>query len=292
MKIVTLQCIFYRGGKTEAFKMDNFGCSTEKIIKNVMSNKTKYHITKRNIGIIIPVFNEEDNIVRLIKKIKGKYRDSLIIVVDDSYNKNIWHLIKKNKLRLDYIYRGKKLGRGSAIIVGLKKLIKNKKIKVFVEMDADHSHNPAELPRNINFFCKNSLDLLISSRYLKKSKIVHWGVKRRIFSLWANYLAKNLLKIPIYDFTNGYRIYSRKSVKKIIKNCGKIGGGFIVLSEILVELYINNLKIREIETRFVDRIRGGSSVSLKLILVSLYGLIKLYINKRKEINSIYRQKII
>ena len=292
MKIVTLQCIFYRGGKTEAFKMDNFGCSTEKIIKNVMSNKTKYHIKKRNIGIIIPVFNEEDNIVGLIKKIKGKYRDSFIIVVDDSYNKNIWHLIKKKKLRLDYIYRGKKLGRGSAIIVGLKKLIKNKKIKVFVEMDADHSHNPAELPRNINFFCKNSLDLLISSRYLKKSKIVHWGVKRRIFSLWANYLAKNLLKIPIYDFTNGYRIYSRKSVKKIIKNCGKIGGGFIVLSEILVELYINNLKIREIETRFVDRIRGGSSVSLKLIFVSLYGLIKLYINKRKEINSIYRQKII
>ena len=292
MKIVTLQCIFYRGGKTEVFKMDNFGCSTEKIIKNVMSNKTKYHITKRNIGIIIPTFNEEDNIVGLIKKIKGKYRDSLIIVVDDSYNKNIWHLIKKKKLRLNYIYRGNKLGRGSAIIVGLKKLIKNKKIKVFVEMDADHSHNPAELPRNINFFCKNSLDLLISSRYLKKSKIVHWGVKRRIFSLWANYLAKNLLKIPIYDFTNGYRIYSRKSVKKIIKNCGKIGGGFIVLSEILVELYINNFKIREIETRFVDRIRGGSSVSLKLILVSLYGLIKLYINKRKEINSIYRQKII
>ena len=77
-----------------------------------------------------------------------------------------------------------------------------------------------------------------------------------------------------------------------LKNCGKIGGGFIVLSEILVELYINNLKIREIDTRFVDRIRGGSSVTLKFILISLYGLIKLYINKRKEINSIYRQKII
>ena len=134
MKIVTLQCIFYRSGKTEACKMDNFGCSTEKIIKNVMSNKTKYHITKKNIGIIIPTFNEEDNIVGLIKKIKGKYRDSLIIIVDDSYNKNIWHLIKKKKLRLDYIYRGKKLGRGSAIIVGLKKLIK-KQLIYFINME-------------------------------------------------------------------------------------------------------------------------------------------------------------
>ena len=272
--------------------MDNFGCSTEKIIKNVMSNKTKYHIKKRNIGIIIPVFNEEDNIVGLIKKIKGKYRDSLIIVVDDSYNKNIWHLIKKKKLRLDYIYRGKKLGRGSAIIAGLKKLIKNMKIKVFVEMDADFSHDPDELPRNINFFYKNSLDLLIGSRYLTKSKIINWSLRRRIFSILANYLARNLLKIPIYDFTNGYRIYSKRSVKKIIKNCGKIGGGFIVLSEILVELYINNFKISEIKSTFIDRKRGESSISLKLILVSLFGIIKLYFNNRKQINSIYRRKII
>ena len=97
-----------------------------------------------------------------------------------------------------------------------------------------------------------------------------------------------MLKIPISDFTNGYRIYSKRSVKKITKNCGKIGDDFIMLSEILVELYINNLKIREIESIFVNRRRGESSVNLKLILVSLIGLIKLYFNKRKKINSIYR----
>ena len=253
---------------------------------------TRKRITKKNIGIVIPAFNEENNIERLVKKIKSKFKDSLIIIVDDSHHKKTWHLIRKKKLRVNYIHRGKKLGRGSAVIFGLKKLIKNKKIKVFVEMDADFSHNPAELPRNINFFRKKSLDLLIGSRYLKKSKIINWSLKRRVFSILANYLARSLLKIPVYDFTNGYRVYSKRAVKKIIKNCGKIDGGFIVLSEILLELHINNFKIKEIESIFVDRKRGESSISLKLILVSLYGLIKLYFNNRKEINLTYRQKTI
>ena len=244
---------------------------------------------KKNIGIVIPTFNEENNIVKLIKTIKSKFKDSLIVIVDDSLHKKIGHLIKKNKLKVSYIYRGKKLGRGSAVRIGLKKLLKNKKIKFFVEMDADFSHNPAELPKNINYFYKNSLDLLIGSRYLKKSKIINWSLSRRIFSFLANYLARNLLKIPISDFTNGYRIYSKNSVKKIIKNCGKVGGGFIMLSEILVELHINNFKIREIESIFVNRERGESSVNLKLILVSLLGLIKLYFNKKKRINLISRQ---
>ena len=69
-------------------------------------------------------------------------------------------------------------------------------------MDADFSHNPAELTKNINYFYKNSLDLLIGSRYLKKSKIINWSLSRRIFSFLANYLARNLLKILISDFCN------------------------------------------------------------------------------------------
>ena len=257
-----------------------------------MYNNIRNRIRKKNIGIIIPAFNEEDNIIKLIKKIKNKFKDSPLIVVDDSNHKKVLDLIKKNKLRVNYIHRGKKLGRGSAVMLGLKKLIKNKKIKIFVEMDADFSHNPAELPRNINFFYKNSLDLLIGSRYLKKSKIINWSLGRRVFSISANYLTRKLLKIPIYDFTNGYRMYSKKSVKIITRNCGKIGDDFIILSEILVELYINKLKINEIESIFVNRKGGESSVNLKLILDSFVGLIKLYISKRKKINLIYKHKVL
>jgi len=148
-------------------------------------------------------------------------------------------------------------------------------------MDADFSHNPAELKRNINFFFNNSLDLLIASRYLKRSKIINWSLSRKILSSLANFLARNLLQIPVTDFTNGFRIYSRRSAKKIINNCGKIGDGFIILSEILVVLHLNKFKINEIHSKFVNRIRGESSVDFKLILQSFVGLIKIYLKKRK-----------
>jgi dolichol-phosphate mannosyltransferase len=233
------------------------------------------------IAIIIPTYNEERNIERLIKNIKRYVGNILIIVVDDSNNNKISTIIKKKKLDILYFNRGKKTGRGSAIIFGLKKLLTKKKIKAFIEMDADFSHDPAELKRNINFFFNNSLDLLIGSRYLKRSKIINWSLSRRIFSYLANFLARNLLQIPITDFTNGFRIYSRRSAKKIINNCGKIGDGFIILSEILVILHLNNFKINEIHSKFVNRVRGESSVNFKLILQSFVGLIKIYLKKRK-----------
>ena len=233
------------------------------------------------IAIIIPAYNEEKNIERLINNIKHYVGKVLIVVVDDSNNNKISTIIKKKKLDILYFNRGKKLGRGSAIIFGLKKLLLKKKIKAFIEMDADFSHDPSELKRNINFFFNNSLDLLIASRYLKRSKIINWSLTRRIFSFLANFLARNLLQIPVTDFTNGYRIYSRRSANKIIKNCGKIGDGFIILSEILVELYLNNFKIDEIHSKFVNRLRGESSINFKLILESFIGLIKIYFKKRK-----------
>ena len=241
----------------------------------------------KQVAIIIPTYNEEKNIERLIKNIKHHVGNVLIIVVDDSDNNKTSLIIKKKKLGILYFNRGKKAGRGSAILFGLKKILVNKKIKVFIEMDADFSHNPAELKRNINFFLNNSLDLLIGSRYLKKSKIINWSLTRRIFSFLANFSAKILLQIPITDFTNGYRIYSRRSVKKIIKSCGKIGDGFIILSEILVQLYLNNFKIDEIHSKFVNRVRGESSINFKLILESFVGLIKIYIKKKKLENSLY-----
>ena len=149
-------------------------------------------------------------------------------------------------------------------------------------MDADFSHNPKEIKKNLIFFKKNKLDLLVSSRYLPKSKILNWGISRRFFSIISNFLAKMLLKIEVTDYTNGFRIYSRKSAQLIVKKCGNIGDGFIVLSEILLTIYLKNLKIGEVPTIFVNRKRGESSVNLLLIIQSLLGLIKLYFIKKNN----------
>ena len=238
-----------------------------------------------SIAIIIPTYKESDNIENLIFSILEFLKDPIIIIVDDSPNNEIQEKIKRfNNIR--YIYRGKKLGRGSAVIEGMKTLIKEEEINKIIEMDADLSHNPSEIENNLKIFEKNNLDLLISSRYLKDSRIINWGLERRIFSSLANKLAKFVLKIPITDYTNGFRIYSKNSTKHIIENCGNIGGGFIILSEILVELYFNNFKVKEVHSIFKNRIRGESSVNLRLIIESFFGLIKVYMKKRKIISKI------
>ena len=85
----------------------------------------------------------------------------------------------------------------------------------------------------------------------------------------------------LQDFTNGFRIYSKRSTQKIIKKCGNIGEGFIILSEIIVVLYNNGYKIDEVPSKFVNRKRGESSVNLRLIIESFFGLMKLFFIKSK-----------
>ena len=237
----------------------------------------------KSIGIVIPAYNEKENILKLIKGIR-KYLDCVIIIVDDSNNNDSQKILIKNKIKnIKYFNRGKKSGRGSAVLFGFKKLIKlKKKINCLVEMDADLSHSPTELKRNIRYFYKNSLDLLIGSRYLKESSIINWPISRKILSKLSNILARMLLGAPVKDYTNGYRFYSLKAAKKIISKCNKTGGGFIILSEIVLILWKSGFKISEIKTIFRNRTRGESSVNLSLIFQSLIGLFKLYLIKKSS----------
>tara|TARA_B100000963_G_scaffold325735_1_gene312206 strand:- start:107 stop:826 length:720 start_codon:yes stop_codon:yes gene_type:complete len=234
-----------------------------------------------NVGVIIPAYNEEENIGKLVESIKSFVPNSEIFVVDDSTN-NLTKKILENKSFVHFFHRGQKLGRGTAVIFGLNKALKKKSIDIFIEMDADFSHNPNELKEKIEYFKKYEIDMLIASRYTKNSKIMNWSIFRRIFSMLSNFLARLLLKIPCTDYTNGFRFYSKRAAEKVVNECGKIGGGFIVLSEILVVMHSNNFKIDELSTIFKNRKRGESSVSLKLIISSLFGLIKLYFLKKNK----------
>ena len=232
---------------------------------------------QNKVLIIIPTLNEEKNIVSLtnkILKINPKYE---ILIVDDSacIYKRPKKLIKKVK----FIKRKVNDGRCGAVLYGIKNGL-NKRFDIFIEMDADFSHNPNELKRNISYFLKKKLDLLIASRYLKTSKIVNWSTTRRIFSYLSNKLAQLLLGYNFTDYTNGYRIYSRRASKLIIKNCGFLSKSFITLSDIIITLKNNSYKIAEIDSLFVNRVRGDSKISIKLVLVSLYGLFKIFFFKR------------
>ena len=235
-----------------------------------------------SICIIIPSFNENENINLLLNEIyKINLNNFDVVIIDDS-KESFQHKIKYINDRIYYVHRGKKLGRGSAILQGISHMLDlNKDIKLFIEMDADMSHHPNELLRNIDFFKKKNLDLLISSRYKKKSKIINWPINRKILSYLSNKLSNWVLRVPISDYTNGYRIYSSSAAKFITTNCGKIGDGYIVLSEILIQLYYNKFTIDEIDTIFVNRVRGTSNVNFNEILKSILGLYKIWRIKLK-----------
>ncbi len=233
------------------------------------------------IGFVLPCYNEYENIFILINQIRRIFKNSLIVVIDDS-SKDIIKKKIKNFKKIKYFKRISKSGRGSAVLLGMKKILQDQNIRIIVEMDTDLSSHPKELPKNIKFFLREKLDLLVMSRYKKKSKIINWPIRRRIFSYLSNKLAQFLLKVDISDYTMGYRIYSREAVKHVTKNCGKIGSGFIVLSEILAELNSKNFKIADVETIFINREKGESSVNLKLILESLIGLFKIYFIQKKS----------
>jgi len=237
----------------------------------------------KKISIVIPTYNEKENIFKLTKEILRIIPKSTIYIVDDTKNLNLKSNFKDKRIK--YFLRKNKTGRGSAVLYGFKKALKNKSNKIFIEMDADFSHNPNELKYKIKYFLEKKIDLLISSRYLKDSKIKNWSLFRRIFSKLSNILADLLLGLAISDYTNGFRIYSKRSIKLITKKCGKIGDGFIVLSEILLLIKLSNFKINELPTIFINRKRGESSVNLKLILQSLKGLIHLYFIKRRHESS-------
>jgi dolichol-phosphate mannosyltransferase len=189
------------------------------------------------------------------------------------------------KKQIIYVHRKEKLGRGSAVIHGMKILIK-KKIKIFIEMDADHSHNPYEIRKKLKIFSEKNLDLLIASRYEKKSKIIGWPFKRRILSKLANYLALFLLKIPVSDFTNGFRIYSIRAVTRLLKSIKNNSSEFIILSEIIAELYYNNYLVYCVDTKFTERKFGRSSVDLGLILRSFLGLLMIFLKYKKKLFNI------
>ena len=223
------------------------------------------------IGFVLPCYNEFDNIFILIRQIKKIFKDYFIIIIDDSSTDEIKKKIKSYK-KIKYYKRKTKSGRGSAVLFGMSQILKNKNVDVIVEMDTDLSSHPKELKKNLEYFKNEKIDLLVMSRYMTGSKIINWPFRRRVFSFLSNKLAKFLLEVDVSDYTMGYRIYSRDATKHVVKTCGKIGDGFIVLSEILNELNMNNFKIKDTKTIFINRVKGSSSVNFKLIYESLIGI--------------------
>lgn len=209
--------------------------------------------------VIIPCYNEQENIGNLIDKLFSLNLGLDVLIVDDSHDAtaDLVKIKQQDKNNLFLIKRIKKSGRGSAVIEGLKFGL-NKYYDFFVEMDADFSHNPDEL---ISLLALARLDaVVVSSRYVEGSQILNWPLRRRIFSKLANFYADFILGIGINDYTNGYRVYGRKAIEKLDFSRIK-SDGYIVLSEIAYQLFKKDVKFFEQKTIFINRKRGASNFS-------------------------------
>lgn len=226
------------------------------------------------VGVVVPCYNEAENIVSLIEAIRQQIPESAVLVVDDSPDLATVEAVRALAWPgVDVLHRDAKGGRGSAVLVGLARLLEEG-CDHLVEMDADFSHDPRQLPDLLAH--GRQVDLVIGSRYLPGSRIVNWPRSRRLFSRTANFVARLLLGVPMTDYTNGYRVYSRRAAECVSATCGRLGAGFIALSEILVNLYYRGYSVSEIPTVFVNRVRGESSLSRREIGEAFMGLLKIF----------------
>lgn len=235
----------------------------------------------KQVGIVIPTYNEVENISLLLKRIFSYIPEAIIVIVDDSNNeenKKLRNSINYNEKKVILISRYSKNGRGSAVIRGFKELFKIKTISYFFEMDADLAHNPKDFKQFLLGINSSKADLVIGSRYLFKSIIIKWPKRRLILSRIINVFINLLLRLKLSDYTNGFRLYNRKAVNFLLKVKLK-ERGFISLSEIAFKLKSNNFIIREVPITFTDRKFGESSAGINEFFWSLVGIFRIRFTK-------------
>lgn len=224
--------------------------------------------------IIIPTYNEAENIERLVEALLAFSPAGVIVVDDDSPDgtSDKTEAMARRDPRVRAVRRKGKRGRGSACLDGMRLALEDPRVRCVVEMDADFSHDPKELPGLVAAL--SDCDVAVRSRYLAGSRILDWPIQRRVFSRLSNLFARTVLGVPLADMTNGYRAYSRKAAEALEPE--KIGSsGYIVLSEIAYQLHRKGLSFLELPSVFVNRRRGQSNLSLREILDALLGVVRL-----------------
>ena len=176
----------------------------------------------KTIAIIIPTYNEKNNILKLIHELTSAFADTdykiHVLVIDDNSpdgTADIVRNISKNDFSVFLISRKEKLGLGSAYLEGYKWCIKNN-FQYILQMDADLSHPPSTAPTLV-LSIENGYDVAIASRYVEHGGVSSWPLHRRFMSFCANFLVKNFLRTNINDNTTGFRAFNNKTIKLLVE---------------------------------------------------------------------------
>ncbi|WP_375238990.1 polyprenol monophosphomannose synthase [Aurantibacter sp.] len=227
--------------------------------------------------VIIPTYNEIENIEAIIEAVFNLPKKFDILIVDDNSpdltaNK-VKELQSKYPKELHLEVRKKKAGIGTAYIHGFKWSLERNYSYIF-EMDADFSHNPKDLIKLYNACAKDQVDLAIGSRYVKGVNVVNWPLSRVILSYGASMYVRLITGMKIKDTTAGFICYKKEVLEAIDFNHVKfIGYAFQI--EMKFKAYLKNFKIKEVPVIFTDRTKGESKLSSSIISEAIFGVVKM-----------------
>ncbi|MFK7785694.1 MAG: polyprenol monophosphomannose synthase [Crocinitomicaceae bacterium] len=227
--------------------------------------------------VIIPTYNEEDNVERMVEKVMSLEKDFHILFVDDNSPDQtatiIKRLMEKFSGRIHIEEREGKLGLGTAYIHGFHWALDRDYEYVF-EMDCDFSHNPDDLIRLYNACHVDGADLSVGSRYVKGGKVSNWPLKRILMSYFASVYVRIILWIGIKDTTAGFKCYRRTVLQKInLDGVTFKGYAFQICMKYAAKKH--GFKITEVPITFVDRVYGESKMSTGIFKEAFFGVWKM-----------------
>ena len=233
-----------------------------------------------NSVVIIPTYNEIENIETIIRAVFSLSKSFHILIVDDnSPDKTAAKVVELQSEFKDQLFlekREKKAGLGTAYVFGFKWALAKKYDYIF-EMDADFSHNPTDLEK-LYQACEEGAEVAIGSRYVTGVNVVNWPLSRVLLSFFASYYVKKITGMKIHDATAGFMCYRRNVLENINLNKIKfIGYAFQI--EMKYRAYCKKFKIVEVPIIFTDRTKGQSKMSNSIIKEAIFGVISLRIRQ-------------
>ena len=233
---------------------------------------------KSDCIVIIPTYNEQENIENIIRAVMGLEHGFHILIIDDGSPDGTAQIVKGLMAgdfngRLHLVERKGKLGLGTAYIAGFKWALEHDYEYVF-EMDADFSHDPKDLPRLYNACAVEGADLAIGSRYVTGVNVVNWPMGRVLMSYYASKYVQLVTGIPVHDTTAGFKCYRRRVLETINLDAIRFKG-YAFQIEMKFTAYKLGFKIAEVPVIFVNRQLGTSKMSGGIFSEALFGVMKL-----------------
>ena len=231
--------------------------------------------------VIIPTYNEKENIEAILRKVFSLEGDYHVLVIDDGSPDGTAAIVKGLQdvfpERLHLMERAGKLGLGTAYLNGFQWALEKGYDYIF-EMDADFSHDPDDLPRLYKACAEEGADLAIGSRYCNGVSVVNWPIGRIVMSYYASVYVRLILGMKVYDTTAGFKCYSRKVLETIDLDAVQMKGyGFQV--EMKYSAYKLGFRVREVPIIFINRRLGTSKMSGGIFGEAFWGVIRLRFRK-------------